>query len=72
MGYRETPAEFFGRKVSKYLGDENLTLYSPQLFLNILEFFVHGFCLIRVPKRQKKFFFQNSTHNKFFSSLCKI
>ena len=30
-----------------------LTLYSPQLFLNILEFFVHGFCLIRVPKRQK-------------------
>ena len=26
MGYRETPAEFLGRKVSKYLGDENLSI----------------------------------------------
>ena len=26
MGYRETPAEFLGMKVSKYLGDDNLSI----------------------------------------------
>ena len=71
--YLSTSASQFG--FMKTHGTElciyTLTLYSPQLFLNILEFFVHGFCLIRVTKRQK-IFFLNSTHNKFFSSLCEI
>ena len=41
-------------KISKSVGV--LTLSNPQLFSNILDFFLRGFCLIRVPKRQKKMF----------------
>ena len=46
-----------------------LTLYSPQLFLNISKFFAHGFCLIRVPKRQKKIYFKIQSIIKIFFLL---
>ena len=49
-----------------------LTLYSPHLFLNILNFLAHGFCLIRVPKRQKQFFFKIQPIINFFLHCAKF
>ena len=48
--------------------DFHLTLYSPQLFLNILEFF----CTWFLPKRQKKFFFKIQPIKSFFLHCAKV